>query len=265
MNKILYNLRRNGGLTVEALCRTLQIAAQDYYAYELHGKSPYGGWKGVYVPAQKLSDFFKKTIEEIWGPDTRPSPFTERRVRRNPRAISDKGNQRLIQERWNRQLTLKQLEASCGINLVHIIRLESMTDSPVRQNYQFRTAAKTLAKFYERDPHWLFAEAFVRVTPKPFEEIELDEGQFAELVGAQETPEDTYARKELLELAFQAVNAAQSRVILQREQGWKLDEIGAQYGLSKERIRQIDARGLERMRAALEKAESLGVRPGALR
>lgn len=69
---------------------------------------------------------------------------------------------------------------------------------------------------------------------------------------------DTERRSGWLKQAMGVLNAREARIIAQRrlsEEGATLESLGVELGISKERVRQIESRALEKLRAALLKTD----------
>ena len=242
----LFEIRTARDLTILQVSKAIGIYSNDYIDYETGCRTAWGAYPGAVRSAVKIADFFGLKTEEIWGPDPRPLS------RRSRYAADAVGNDRLIRERTLRGWTQAEAARRLDVHQVSLAQIEGFYRPCVnRRSCRFTKFALHMARLYERDPEWLFAEAFVRVHVRPkHDEIEVSEDFF----GLEDSPEDVLARKQLCALAVSGLSIRQQFIVESRADGETLLLIGEQLGLSRERVRQIEEAALVKMRAALEAA-----------
>lgn len=243
----LHALRTARDLCALQAARGANVTVTAYTDYELGRTTAWSTRSGFPITSQsaeRVAKFFGVTVEDIWG----QPPVVEGRM---PYAQSETGAARLIRERTSRSLTQAEAAARIGICQVTLTRLEGLTLRCFKKSGKLTKTALLVAKFYKCDPAWLFGDVFVHVRIRPqHDEVEVSEDFF----GLEDSPEEVLARKQLCALAMSGLSDRQQSIMESRAEGETLGTIGERWGLTRERVRQIEAAALVKMRAALEAA-----------
>lgn len=241
----LYALRIARRLSIEDASSGADVTPMTYTDYEFGRKTAYGAYPGVVRSASRVAEFFGTTVEAIWGEDTRGARI------RSCFARDAVGNARLILERASRGWSVAEAARRLGLHFVNLVQIESMTRSCIRSSYAWTPLALRIARGYQRDPAWLFADVVVRVRVRPeYDDLEVGE----EFFGLQESAEDTLERRQILDVATSVLSERECAIVWARAEGETLSDVGMEWGVTRERVRQIETTALAKMRAALEAA-----------
>ena len=173
-------------------------------------------------------------------------------------------NNQLKARRMKLGLTQKQLAVAAGVPVQVYGALENLAVSPTyagggtsRRQGEWRRCVLDLATFFGCEPEQLFPPSVSRIK-KTTIILEFDESQLP----IENTPmllpsaEESLIKRDeraALKTALAALDPRQRSMIEQNyglngTKALTLDEIGQQYGLSKERVRQIILKGIKRLR-----------------
>jgi len=172
-------------------------------------------------------------------------------------------NNRLTRLRGERRLSQKALGREAGINWVRYNALENLRLKPVDRYGNWTAIAEKLAIFYEVPPEYLFPEVVQDIVSNTASR-ELDgadvQGLLATMPQQALGPGDMILAKESIEEVEEAINEVvpeREKLILCWRFGLKgerehtLEEVSTKFGLSRDRIRQLEARALSRVRRHL--------------
>jgi len=166
-------------------------------------------------------------------------------------------NDRLIRAREELGWTQAEAARKIGINGSLLNALETLRKSPWGAE-GWRPTAETIATFYGLGLDYLWPDAIDRVTRTRFE-ASIAAGVVGSLVGEHSqrllsavAGEDAETA-EVLRGAVGRLDARDLRVLTRRyRDGWTLEEVAVEDDTTRERIRQIEARGLRRLRRRID-------------
>ena len=166
-------------------------------------------------------------------------------------------NDRLIRAREELGWTQAEAARQIGINGSLLNALETFRASPWGAE-GWRPTAETIATFYGLGLDYMWPDAIDRVTRTRFE-ASIAAGVVGSLVGEHSqrllsavAGEDAETA-EVLRGAVGRLDARDLRVLTRRyRDGWTLEEVAVEDDTTRERIRQIEARGLRRLRRRID-------------
>ena len=166
-------------------------------------------------------------------------------------------NDRLIRAREELGWTQAEAARKIGINGSLLNALETLRKSPWGAE-GWRPTAETIATFYGLGLDYLWPDAIDRVTRTRFESS-IAAGVVGSLIGEHSqrllsavAGEDAETA-EVLRGAVAGLDERDLRVLTRRyRDDWTLEEVGAEDETTPERIRQIEARGLRRLRRRID-------------
>jgi len=166
-------------------------------------------------------------------------------------------NDRLIRAREELGWTQAEAARQIGINGSLLNALETFRASPWGAE-GWRPTAETIATFYGLGLDYMWPDAIDRVTRTRFE-ASIAAGVAGSLVGEHSqrllsavAGEDAETADALRD-AVAGLDERDLRVLTRRyRDDWTLDEIGMEDGTQRARIRQLEARGLRRMRRRID-------------
>lgn len=176
-------------------------------------------------------------------------------------------NNRLLSLREERGMTGQQVADAIGISYVTYVGMEGLRLSPKKKNGEWKATACKIAEFFRLTPDLLWPDMVLRVVD-PVVSTELDGRQMAtmlpqatEIAHGLPAPDPFEAlfsaeRKQRLEAAMWTLTPMERKVIEYRMEGKTLLEIGERYHLGRERIRQLEAGALRKLRECLEEPKS---------
>lgn len=141
-----------------------------------------------------------------------------------------------------------------GMQYGHINDFINMTLSPLDSEGRLRINAARLCDAVNKLPEDLWSNEQLYPLEKNFSEMEMDHEQVLALTGEQSYLPDfsdfeNRQLKNLLGDALATLSGREEMVLRMRfEDGFTLDEIGDRIGVQKERVRQIEAKALSKMR-----------------
>ena len=146
--------------------------------------------------------------------------------------------------------SLRELAGNAGVSLAFVYQLVGLKRAPLKANGEWKPGVENVAGALFCDPEDLFSEAQMTMALKSNSaEVSLDDTAIAKLSGG-DTGATSLAKIEVQRL-LAAVPTDRARDIVWRlASGETLDAVGADHGITKERVRQIDAKSIRQMRAA---------------
>lgn len=169
-------------------------------------------------------------------------------------------NNRLKERRINLGMSQRTLAKAIGVSGESYGGLESMRISPLKRNGDWRQIAIKLAKFHCVEPEELFPPA-VQAVERPVAVRKMDATDLYELPPTHrerllEGPESALVCTELREAVQQVLsqltpkeaNILRLRLGFEDGEEYTLEEVGERYGVTRERIRHLEAKALARLR-----------------
>lgn len=194
-------------------------------------------------------------------------------------------NNRILNRREALGLTVEKAASLAGISMHTWYMLQSLNYSPLlsrgakEKKIEWKPSAIAMARTLGVTPEWLWPESVLSIVKSSLV-IEIDASELApQLTSVQmrETPLLPSARIEdqeqtsSLERAMEGLYPIERKILRMRmgydeesPDGLNLQQVGDRFGLSRERIRQIEMRGLAKLRKAL-KALDIDTDRGAFR
>jgi len=139
--------------------------------------------------------------------------------------------------------------------ICNLLRLKK--DAPFNKKGTYRRHCKIIARFFRVTEDYLF--------PKELYSLEKTEActtvSISNLMPSlQDSPEIEYLKKNALCLLHSKVKTLDDRtqdVLWKRAEGYTFEQIGQSHGVTTERVRQIEAKGLRRLRARMNGTREL--------
>lgn len=166
-------------------------------------------------------------------------------------------NNRLICLREDLGISQKSMSVSLGLSFGILCGYETLKTSPIGRNAQWKGSAMLIADFHGASPEYLWPEA-VQNIQKTEVTTTIQEADIAFIEGRPDSvllPDEIMSARELsneLEDAMQQLKPRQREIIRARQDGKTLGEVGKRIGLSRERTRQLEVRGLRELRELLD-------------
>jgi len=186
---------------------------------------------------------------------------------KNPiRATVTIRNNRLLSHREGLQLNQKKMAEACGVSFMHYCDLETLRSSPIKHGDWTDTALK-ICVFLEATPEYLFPEVVHKINKNKSQLFIADKlmsqiNESANMLTHPTThhlladPEESLVsatrtktiRKVLSTLAPREQKILELRFGLNGNAEHTIDEIGKQYEVTRERVREIVAKGIRKLR-----------------
>jgi len=170
-------------------------------------------------------------------------------------------NNQIRSRRNKMKITQGQLAGFADVSIGTVNGYESLRESPVTPDGQWREPAKKLADFFEVEPAVLWPEAVLAVKKRHAEfEITGEQAQalagrsFTALPATIDSPEALLSERQGQESIDRALSKLpkMERDVIERVIGWKreeetLEQIGESYGRSREAMRQHYVKGIKKL------------------
>jgi RNA polymerase sigma factor (sigma-70 family) len=146
--------------------------------------------------------------------------------------------------------------AAHGFSPTIVCALVAMKIRPTLRNGDWRREVIALCEAANCTPQDLFTERQMDRLERNTVEREVDEAALIALTGHTATSEDAALisdARRLLESAISGLNERYAYVVRERAAGADLGEVGAELGVSKERIRQMEAKAHRKLREWLSR------------
>jgi DNA-directed RNA polymerase sigma subunit (sigma70/sigma32) len=145
--------------------------------------------------------------------------------------------------------TTAELCRASGASQTAVSALLTMRESPFRQDGSLTSTAEMVVSALGIPADELWPAHIARLKAKRATvEVEIDVDAFAAI--ADDNPERAYMRRQMIARWSENVNPRDMEVLALRADGASLDEAGAQFGVTRERIRQMELRAHRVMRKA---------------
>lgn len=141
-----------------------------------------------------------------------------------------------------------------GLKYNNVNLLLNMTDSPIdKRTKDYTNTAMQLCMVLNKSPADLWSEAQLIALDKNTSQFEMSHEEVKSLMGSQKLSYiqdfDSFELKEVMQKAIADLTDKEQEVIrMHFFDGLTLDEIGERFGITKERIRQIEAKALRKLR-----------------
>ena len=145
--------------------------------------------------------------------------------------------------------SIAELSRASGITYSQLVSLVAMREKPTGYRGEWRPFVETLAAFLRCEADDLFTDTQKNCSVKTNTgTVFLDEPEFARLATGDGVEQRLLA-KSTTDRLLSILNPRELDIITRRAAGETLDEVGKPYKIARERVRQIEAKSLRKMRA----------------
>ena len=162
-------------------------------------------------------------------------------------------NARLLRAIRDKFGTSAELARVAGITASQVTALVTMKHKPFLQTGELSSAAEAIVSALGIPPDDLWPDHIRKLKAKRATvELEMDAVKFAQI--AADDPEQRVIYRQAISEWSARLSDREKDVLCRRQGGQTLDEIAKTYGRSRDRIRQIECRALNKMRGAAKRS-----------